>query len=190
MVHWLIKRTLNLEIDEAYAELKASLVQKGCKIISQTLPKQLVVRQGSLWGMSPTSAKKTVNLSFSPAASGTQVAVSSRLSSDWKNITIVGCAAAAVLAALCVWMALDLTTFMNTGRASFWSWLASVNGNVDVSAAQSFVNLMKALAVFLSIIIALEAAVAFYAHRGIDRFMQETLDALTKSEAASDAHKQ
>ena len=128
MVHWLLKRTFNLEIDKAYADLKASLVQKGCKIVSEKPPKHLVVRQGSLWGMSPTSAKKTVDMSFTPADSGTQVTFSSRLSSDWKNMTIIGCALAAVLVGLCLWMALDLTAFMNTGKANFWSWLASVNG--------------------------------------------------------------
>lgn len=181
MVHWLLKRTLNLEIDKAYADLKASLVQKGCKIVSEDPPKHLVVQQGSLWGMSPTTAKKTIDVAFIPVDSGTQVACSTRLSSDWKNLTIIGCALAAVLVGLCLWMALDLSTFMGTEKASFWSWLAAVNGNVDVSVAQSFVNLTKALAVFLSVIIVLEVAVAVYAYKGIDRFAQETFDPLSNN---------
>jgi hypothetical protein len=69
---------------------------------------------------------------------------------------------------------------LGSGKASFWSWLASVNGNVDVSVAQTFVNLTKALGIFLSVVIALEIVVVAYAYRGIDKFAQETLDKASK----------
>ncbi|MGA2681591.1 MAG: hypothetical protein ABSF44_07310 [Candidatus Bathyarchaeia archaeon] len=186
----MLKRIFNLENDKAFADMKDALVQKGAKIVSENPSTHLVVKQGSLWGMSPTTAKKTVDVTFVPVNSGTQVASSSRLSPDWKNLTIIGCALAAVLVALCLWMALDLTTFMNTGRASFWSWLASVNGHVDVSVAQTFVNLTKALTVFLSLIIVLEIAVAIYAYKGIDRFVQEIFDVLSKNEKTNNLQKQ
>ncbi len=186
----MLKRTFNLEIDKAYADLKSTLIQRGCKIVSEEAPKHLVAKQGSLWGMSPATAKKTVDVAFTSADSGTEVASVSRISSDWKNLTIVGCALAAVLVGVCLWMALDLTAFMSTGKASFWSWLAAVNGNVDVSAAQAFVNLTKALAVFLSLIIVLEIAVFVYTYRGIDKFAQETFDALTNKENTANTPKQ
>jgi hypothetical protein len=79
-------------------------------------------------------------------------------------------------------MALDLTAFISNGKASFWSFLASVNGNVDVSVARSFVNLTKGLALFLSLIIVLEAAIAAYSYKGIDKFTQKTFDSLSNSE--------
>jgi hypothetical protein len=189
MVRWLFSRTFNLEIEKAYADLKDSFVQKGCKILSEDAPKSLVVKQGSIWGMSPVTAKKTVDMSFSAVDSGTQVTSSSSLSADWKNLTIVGCALAAVLVGLCLWMTLDLTVFMHTGRASFWSWLASVNGNVDIQAAQTLVNLTKALAVFLSVIIIIEAVVVAYTYKGIDRFAQKTFDMLSNKETFVDEHK-
>jgi hypothetical protein len=176
----LLKRTFNLEIGKAYAEVKATLVSKGCKVVSEDAPKHLLVRQGSLWGMLPETAKKTVDVTLVNINSNTQVTASSRISSDWKNITIIGCVLSAVLAGLCLWMSLDLTSFLGSGKASFWSWLASVKGNVDVAVAQTFVNLTKSLAVFLSVVIVLEIAVAAYAYRGIDRFAQETLDAVLK----------
>lgn len=161
--------------------MKASLVSKGCKVLSEDTPKHhLLVKQGSLWGMLPETAKKTVDFTFVANDSTTQVTASSRISSDWKNITIIGCALAAVLAGLCLWISVDLTAFLGSGKASFWSWLASVNGNVDVSVAQTFVNLTKALAIFLSVVIALEIVVVAYAYRGIDRFAQETLDMASK----------
>ena len=176
----MLKRTLNLEIEKTYADLKASLVSKGCKVLSEDIPKHLLVKQGSLWGMLPETAKKTVDFTFVAINSTTQVTASSRISSDWKNITIIGCALAAVLAGLCLWISVDLTAFLESGKASFWSWLASVNGNVDVSVAQTFVNLTKALAIFLSVVIALEIVVVAYAYRRIDRFAQETLDIALK----------
>lgn len=186
----MLKRIFNLENDKTFADIKDALVQKGAKIASENPSIHLFLKQGSIWGMLPTTAKKTVDVAFVPVNSGTQVTATSRLSSDWKNLTIIGCALAAVLAALCLWMALDLTTFMSTGKASFWSWLASVNGNVDISVAQTFVNLTKALTVFLSLIIVLEIAVAIYAYKGIDRFVQETFDVLSKNEKTSNLQKQ
>jgi hypothetical protein len=182
MVHWLLKRNFNIEIDKVHADLKASLAQKGCKIISEDPPKHILVRQGSLWGMSPITAKKTLDVTLKSVDSGTQVTCSSRLSSDWKNLTIIGCGLAAVLVGLCLWMALDLSVFMVTGKPTFWSWLATVNGNLDFVVAQALVNLTKALAVFLSVIIVLEIAVATYTYAGIDRFAQGTFDALPNHE--------
>jgi hypothetical protein len=176
----LLKRTLNLEIEKTYSEVKASLVSKGCKVVSEDAPKHILVKQGSLGGLLPETAKKTVDFTFVSINSTTQVTASSHISSDWKNITIVGCALAAVLAGLCLWISVDLTAFLGSGKASFWSWLASVNGIVDVSVAQTFVNLTKALAIFLLVVIALEIVIVAYAYRGIDRFTQETLDMVPK----------
>jgi hypothetical protein len=191
MVYLLLDRTFSLEIDKAYADFKASLAEKGCKIISEDPPKHILVKQGSLWGVSPTTAKKTVDATFKAVDSGTRVTCSSHLSSDWKNLTIAGCALAAVLVGLCLWMALDLSNFMVTGKPTFWSWLVTVNGNLDFAVAQAFVNLTKALAGFLSVIIVLEIAVAVHAYSGIDRFVQGILDALLNHEpAALNVHKQ
>jgi len=189
MVHWLLKRTFSVEIDKSYTDLKASLAQQGCKIISEDPPKRILVKQGSLWGMSPATAKKTLDVTFEAVNSGTQVTCSSRLSSDWKNLTIVGCTLAAVLVGLCSWMALDLSTFMVTGKPTFWSWLVTVNGNLDFAVAQSLVNLTKALVVFLSVIIVLEIAVAAYAYAGIDNFAQKTFDMQLNHEPTVNAHK-
>ncbi len=124
MVHWLLKRTLNLEIDKAYAELKASLVQKGCKIISETPPNTSLLSKARFGECRPPQPKKPWTSFLHPRILEPKSPVSSRLSSDWKNITIVGCALAAVLVGLCLWMALDLTAFMT--RAKHFLELASL----------------------------------------------------------------
>ncbi len=182
MVHRLIKRTLTLEIEKVYATLKTSLDQRSYKVISEKPPTHLLIKQGSLWGMSPTSAKKIVDIVLLPIDSGTEVTCSSRLSSDWKNVTIIGCALAAMLAGLCLWMAVDVNAFVANGKATFWSWLVTVGGNVDVSVAHAFVNLTAGLAVFLFVIVVLEIAVAVYAYKGIDRFAKGIFDSFVNNE--------
>jgi hypothetical protein len=175
----LLERTVNLEIDKAYAATKAALIGKGCKIISEQPPKQILVKQGSIWGTSSRTAKKTVKVNFVLDNSGTKVNCSSRLSSDWKNLSLLGCVFAAVLIGLCLWMALDLSAFMTTHKASFWSWIVTVNGNVDFQVGQAFVSLTKALAAFLSFIIFLEIAIVVYVHVRLDRFAEEALNSLS-----------
>jgi hypothetical protein len=167
-----LEQTINTEINKAYLDLKAVLTQDGCKIISEQAPKQLLVKQGSLWGMTPTGAKKTITLNLASVDTGTQIKYTSKVSSDWQNITLVGCAFAAVLVVVCGWMALDLNAFMTSGRASFWSWLATINGRPDLQVGQNFVNLTVALAVFLSVIIILEIFDIFYVRGRVDSFMK------------------
>jgi hypothetical protein len=173
-----LEQIINSEINKAYVDLKSVLTQDGCKIISEQAPKQLLVKQGSLWGMTPTGAKKKITINLTSVDTGTQVKSTSKLSSDWQNITLIGCVLAAVLVAVCGWMALDLTAFMTSGNASFWSWLATVNGRPDLQVSQSLVNLTEALAVFLLVIIILEVIDVIYVRGRIDNFMKAKLEKL------------
>ena len=174
----MLERTVRIEIEEAYADLKAALVEKGCKILSEEPPRQISVKQGSLWGILPKTAKKTVNIQLVSVDSGTRVTCSSKLASDWKNITAVGCALAVVLVGVCLWMATDLGAFMVTHEPSFWSWLVTVEGNVDLRVGQAFVNLTWGLAIFLSAIILLEMVIVVYVYSKIDAVTKEALDQL------------
>jgi len=189
-VQWLLKRTVSSRIDKAYADLKAVLLDKDCKIILEDPPKEILVQQGSLWGISPKTAKKTISVNLVTVDSGTKVICSSRLSSDWKNLTVVGCALAAVLVGLCLWMSFDLNAFMITQKPSFWSWLATVNGSVDFQVGRALVNLTKALGVFLSVVILLEVVIVFYAHARIDSFAEGTINSLAGREPTGDALRQ
>ena len=174
----MLEKTVNLEADKTYANLKMVLLEKGCKTKSEQPFKRLLVKQGSLWGMAPKTAKKNMEFTLAQAGSATQVTCKSSISRDWKNITLIGCVMSAVLVAACGWMAFDLTTFMASGKASFWSWLATINGSADSQVGHSIVNLTLALAVFLSVIILFEVADVIYVHGRIDRFAEETLNSL------------
>ena len=171
----MIERTVPDEIDKAYADLKTAFLEKGCKIVSEEAPTQMTVKQGSLWGVSPNNAKKTIKTAFSKDGNATKITSSSQVSSDWKNVTIVGCILASVLVGVCLWITIDLTSFMATHKASFWSWIITFNGSADLQVGAAFVGLTKALAVFLSVIIALEVGILFYVKAKVDRFAHDVL---------------
>jgi hypothetical protein len=166
--------TVNLGVEEAYAKAREALIKQGCTVVSEEQTKQLVVRQGSLWGISPRTAKKTITATFKASGDKTDLTYSSKLASDWKNVTIVGCVLAAALVVLCIWMALDLSEFMTTGGPGFWAWLITSGDTVRFNAGQAFVNLAWGLSVFLVIIIAIEAAIYVYTGRNIEAFAQTT----------------
>jgi hypothetical protein len=56
-----------------------------------------VLSKGSLWGITPQTAKKTITSTLEAVNGGTIVRCSSKLASDWKNITLIGCAFALFL---------------------------------------------------------------------------------------------
>jgi hypothetical protein len=171
----LLERKINLKIEETYPKIKAAFIEKGCKLISEESPKQICFKQGSLWGISPKTAKKTITVNLENYGEKTGIILSSKLASDWKNITLIGCGLAVVLVALCVWMATDLTTLIATNVPVFWGWLVTVNGSVDLVATQAFVNLTWGLAGFLSLVIVLEAAIVVYTQSKIDSFNEKIL---------------
>ena len=86
---------------------------------------------------------------------------------------------AAILVGLCIWMVIDLTAFMSTNVQSVWSWLVTEGGNVNVLAGKAFINLAWELAVFLTIVIVLEAAIVVYVRSKIDLFASKILEALS-----------
>jgi hypothetical protein len=169
---------VGLEIGKAYAELKALLLRKGCKILAEESPTLITVKQGSLWGVSPRTAKKVMTYQLAPVDSGTRITCSSALASDWKNLTIIGTALAVLVASLCWWIASDLDAFVTTQQPSYWSWLVMVDGYVDFQTARLLAGLTRVLAVFLAIIIAAELVIAVYTHFRINAFAEENLSEL------------
>ena len=174
----LVERTVGLDVEKAYAALKAQLLEKNCKVTAEEAPTLISVKQGSLWGISPATAKKNVNCHLAAADSGTRITCSSRLASDWKNLTIIGCVLSVAVIALCLWMAADLDVLVATQQQGYWGWIATVNGYVDTQTAEMFAGLTRMLAVFLAFILVAEAAIVVYVHSKINTFAEETLKAL------------
>jgi len=151
------------------------LLQKGCTVIVEEPPKFISVKQGSVWGMSPRNAKKVISCRLSSAGSGTRIAFSSTLASDWKNLTIIGSALSVIVASLCWWISVDLEGFVATRQPTWWSWIATSGNFVNLEAARAFVSLTRELAAFLGIVIFLEVIIYLYAKSRIDGFAEETL---------------
>lgn len=156
------EHVVHLEITETYARLKALLLGNGCKIIAEDPPTAVSVKHGSLWGISPETAKKIMHYHLSPFNSGTRISCSSALASDWKNLTLIGSVFAVILSAFCWWISLDLETFLASHGYSYWSWIASTNGYADYQALKAFQHLAWMLATFLMVVIAVEAVIAVY----------------------------
>ena len=175
----LLERTTNLTIEDAYPKLKVAFVAKGCKVLSEEEQRQICFNQGSLWGVLPKTAKKTVNVTFDPIDGRTRLKFKTALASDWKNITLIGCALAFVLVGICIWMTTDLKSTLSSQVPGFWGWLVAVEGNVDVVATQALVNLTGGLAAFLLFIILLEIAIVVYARSRIDAFTEEVVNMLS-----------
>jgi len=172
------EQTVNYPIDDAYLKLKDSFAERDCKIVSEATPKQLVVKHGSLWGVMPKSAKKTVTCNLKPHGTGTQISCVSKLSRDWLSLTIIGTALSVVVVGLCLWISMDLTAFLENTQLSTWSWIASVGSHIDYEAGESFIHFTRLLAFFLSAIIGFEIVVTVYTHSKIDTFTKETLQNL------------
>jgi hypothetical protein len=158
--------------------LKALLLKKDCRIVAEEPPTFISVKQGSLWGISPRTAKKVVSYCLAPVDSGTRISCSSSLASDWKNLTVIGSALAVLVMALCWWIAADLEAFMIMQEPSYWSWIVTVDGYIDSQTAQMFAGLTRMLAIFLAIIIAIEAVIAVYAYFRVNVFAEEALNEL------------
>jgi hypothetical protein len=58
----LVERTVSLEVEKAYSELKAHLLEKNCKITAEEAPTFISVKQGSLWGISPSNRQENDDL--------------------------------------------------------------------------------------------------------------------------------
>ncbi len=171
----LFERTVNLGIEEVYSKCRRLLLGKNCRVISEEAPNHIVVKQGSVWGVTPRTAKKVIDCRFSSVDSGARVTVSSKLAKGWMDITIIGSALSVLLAFVCLWIAVDLDALVASGEAGLWSWIAMVDGYVNAPLAQAFAGLTRLLAIFLIIVVALEFVVVVYAKRNIDVFVEETL---------------
>jgi len=174
----LVEKIVSLEIEKAYEELKSLLLKKGGRIMAEEPPARISVKQGSVWGISPTSAKKVMIYRLSPVASGTVISCSSSLASDWKILTIIGSALSVLIAGLCWWMAIDLEAFTVTQTPSYWSWLATSDGYANFQLVQAFAGLTRVLAVFLVIMMVLEVAIVVYVRSRINEFTKDTLNLL------------
>jgi hypothetical protein len=171
----LSEKNVTLPIEQAYAELKSLLLKNKCRIIEEKPYNYITVKQGSLNGVLPKSAKKTVKFTLSTEGKETKITSSTTIASDWTNMTIVGNIVASVMAAIFVWMALDIQNYLATAKAGFWGWLAQVYGYPNRAATTYMVNVTLALAVFLVCAVIVEIIIVIYVYPRKESFAEKML---------------
>jgi hypothetical protein len=175
----LVEQTVGLDGEKTYAKLKAVLVARKCRVTSEQPPVAVSVVQGSVWGISPKSAQKTVIFTLSTKGSETRVVASSRLSAKWRELAFVGTMLAAVMVLLCLWIGLDLQAFAAGAAPGFWSWIVT-DSTVGLVLANLLAKLAFGMAVFLLIVIVLEGLVVYYASHRVNAFAEEILKTITQ----------
>ena len=172
------QKTLNLEIKETYHKLESLLAKNKCRIIAEAKPSGVSVIQGSLWGTSPQAAQKRTTYSLAQDTKETSITATSKLTKGYINLTLIGCVFSLVLLAVCVWIALNLQSYVAVGEAGFWGWLSQIGGYIDMDKAAIFIQLTWILSAFLAATLIVEALIVWKVYSKIDVFSQEILNAL------------
>jgi hypothetical protein len=178
----LFERAISLEIEKAYSDIRTILLKKGSTIISEEPPRHILIKHGSLRGISPRSAKKVVSYHFSPHELGTQIVGCSSISSDWANLTLWGNIIAGIVATIFWWIATDITSFLVNEGSGYWTWLARAFGYPDIQHTYLMINVMKVLSIVLVVAIFLEIVDFLIVYRKINTFAAKTLDELTQKQ--------
>ena len=176
----MLERSIDLEIEKGYSELRTILLEKGGRIVSEEPPKHVSIQHGSLRGISPKGAKKIVNYQFFPHNSGTRIISRSSISSDWANLTLWGNIIAGIVAAVFWWIATDMENLVANGISGYWIGLARAFGYPAVQHVFFMINVMRALSIVLVVTIILEILDVFIVYNKINSFAEETLDELAE----------
>ena len=176
----MLERSIGLEIEKGYSELRTILLEKGGRIVAEEPPKIISIQYGSLRGVSPKGAKKIVNYQFFPHNSGTRIISRSSISSDWANLTLWGNIIAGIVAAVFWWIATDMENLVANGISGYWIGLARAFGYPAVQHVFFMINVMRALSIVLVVTIILEILDVFIVYSKINSFAEETLDELVE----------
>ena len=163
-------------IEQAYSRLKKILLDNNCKINAEESPNYIRVTQGSIMGIQPKSAKKIISFYLSNDNSGTKIESSSKIATDWKNLTLYGSVLAAVLIGIFMWIAIDMNKYIETDKTSFWAWLAQIYGTHDSWGALLMIRVTQALSIFLALTIVFEILIVIYVYQRKNAFSRQVLE--------------
>lgn len=130
-------------------------------------------------GILPISAKKIVSFYLSREGSGTKIASSSKIATDWKNLTLYGSIVAAILIGVFMWIASDMNNYIKTARSGFWVWLVQLYDTHDPWGAIFMINIIQALTVFLAIMILFEIVIVIYVYPRKNAFSKRVLEKIS-----------
>jgi len=177
---FMLESTTSCPIEQTYIILKKILLNSNCKIISENPSQHICVSQGSLRGILPMSAKKVVTFNLFNKGSGTKLETFSRISTDWKNLTLLGSIITAILMGIFIWILIDMNSYFETARPVFWAWLAQMYGSYDSGGAMFIIRLIQSLTIFLVFTIVFEIIIVIYVYPRKDAFSRQVLEKIKK----------
>ena len=164
------KTIVKLPLEESIVRLKKLLLEKGAQLIREESD-SITVKQGSIWGVSPTSAKKIIRFEVSTdKTDGTKIVSNSKLSKDYIRFTLLGIVLTVAVMLVCLWISFDLSA-VAMDHANFL-------GGVISSSARAFRLLSEVtllFSVFLAVTLVLESVVIINIHRKIETFVRKIL---------------
>ena len=166
-------------VQQTYSRLEKTLVDSNCKINAKEPPYCIRVTQGSLFGVSPMSAKKEVSFNLCGEGSQTRVVSSSQIASDWKNLTLYGNVITAFVIGVFLWITLDMNNYIQTAKPGFWAWIAQLFESPNMGEAILVSNLIQALAVFLVFVVLIEILIVIYVYPRKNAFSQYALEKIS-----------
>jgi len=170
------ERIVNSKTNDIYFKMRQFFLDRNYQIIADNPPSNLSIKQGSIWGILPRTAKKIINYSFSSFQSETQIRFSSSFAPEWKTLTILGYVFSFFLVGLSFWISTDLEHYILTGNSGFWSWIATSANTSGFSSAQSFSDLARILALFLILVLIVETFLVLYSRFKINDVANEILN--------------
>lgn len=177
----MFKTTTNDGIEKLYLKLKEALLEDNCKIIIEQPPTFISVRQGSLSGITPKTAKKKISYHLTATQSGTNITAMTSISSDWTNLTLYGNILAGIMAAVFLWIAADIENYIIGFKIGYWTWLAQIYSASNAAYAMLIANVIKALGIFLIVAIAAEILIVIYVYPRKNIYAQQTLQTVLNS---------
>ncbi len=168
------------EIEVAFTQLKTLLTKEKCEITAENAPLRLSALQGSIWGFSPKTAKKTLTFQFFQTNLGTHISSASALSSDYVRLTAIGYVFAVVLTVFCFWIYGDLNKFSVMHLPGIWGWLINTDGYTYAQNALLLSEIARICTALLVFMLAVETVVLVYVKRHVGKFAMEILSKVTE----------
>jgi len=98
-----VGKIVSMDVSRAYEELKKLLREAKCRIVEEEPPNKIVVEHGSVLAFSPINVEKVVAFTLTPVDSTARIVATTSLTSDYKNIVILGFVIPAIFSFL-IWI--------------------------------------------------------------------------------------
>jgi len=87
----LIERTVSLDPQKAYEELRNLLLKIGCKIVREDPPRSIEVEHGNVYGYTPKSIEKRITFTLIPYGNTKKIISNTSLTKDHihANVTLI-----------------------------------------------------------------------------------------------------